>query len=90
MPGLHHPTLQLHQLTLQAEQLAEVTATFLPFRALAEMIIEQCFEVVIVLQQLQLQFFVAVIEQFAVDALHQGVVGQQHGQNSRRSWKCPC
>ncbi|MNX99272.1 hypothetical protein D3C86_1317100 [compost metagenome] len=74
MPGLDHPTLQLHQFALQAEQFAEVAASLFFFAAVADVIGKQGVEVVVVLEQLQFQFFVAVIEQFAVDALHQVVI----------------
>ncbi|CDF82983.1 hypothetical secreted protein [Pseudomonas knackmussii B13] len=84
VPALHHPALQLHQLALQAEQLAEVAAPGVLFLiVVGNVLIEQRVEAAHVFQQLQLQLFVALVEQFAVDAVHQAFIDQGHGGTSQ-------
>lgn len=75
MPSLDHPALQLHQFALEAEQFAEIQSAAFLFAALRGVFIEQGVQVMPVFGQFQLQFFVTVIEQLAVDALYQGVLG---------------
>jgi len=84
--GLHHPALQFHQLALQAEQLAEVATAGELLLVDVGVLVEQLIEVAHVFQQFQLQLFVAVVKQFAVDAadaVDHGFMDQGHGGGLR-------
>ncbi|MCY1547429.1 hypothetical protein D9M68_834920 [compost metagenome] len=82
--ALHHPALQLHQLALETEQLAEVIAACSLLGAVGDVLVEEFVEVFGVLGQFQLELFVAVVDQLAVDALDQVVIGQDHGLSRER------
>jgi hypothetical protein len=76
-PRGHHPVLQLDQLTLQAEQLAEVVAPRVAAfqREVGRGVARQRGDRAVF--ELQLQFLVVAIDQVAVNAIHQGIVGRQ-------------
>jgi len=75
VPGGHHPVLQLHQLGLQAKQLAEVLLPLrlVPLQGLGVLrFVDAVFD-------LHFQLFVVAVHQIGVNAAQQLVLTVEHG-----------